>query len=605
MKVIKRDGRAVDFDKKKIEIAIEKANKEVKNEEQAKKKDINKIVKSIENIDKKRILVEDIQDIIEEKLMELGKFNLAKKYIVYRYTRALVRKQNTTDESILGIIKNQGNINSSNNSNYMLAKFQRNLIAGEVSKDLTKRMLLPEKIIKAIDNGIIYFHNADYFLQPMIVSSFINIKDILENNIKINNQEVECPKDFLDACTKTVEILANLASCQIGELNIDLRYLAYYLKISKEKIKKRFNKLNIEKNLKNDIINIILDNEVENGIKYLFNINIANTVNGLFPNVSFILYVDNDKENVKIIEKIIDFKKRYNYKYPQLIYVLNEFNLNNNNFEHLTKEVLKIKNINLLSEKVSFDYYKYLNLPLGNRCFLKSLKNKDGGKFNQGIVSINLVQIGLAVKNDRKKLYEEIDKRMELCFESLMCYYYSLTNTISNISPLHYIYGGISKLENNEYINKLLKKDYSSLYLNYVGLQEMINIIVDENTKENEKLELSLNIVSYLKNILKKWQEETGIQFNLYEDESQKANEYFYEIDKEIYPAKLKKISLYSTTFKKSFKTIKEQLEYEKLFSKIHKGNTTSHLNLDNLNEDEKKEIIDYIYKNILYAQIN
>lgn len=605
MKVIKRDGRAVEYDKKKIEIAIEKANKEVKNEEQAKKKDINRIIKSIESMDKKRILVEDIQDIIEEKLMELGKFNLAKKYIVYRYTRALVRKQNTTDESILGIIKNHGNSISNSNSNYMLSKFQRNLIVKEVSKDLTKRMLLPEKIVKAEEKGIIFFHNSDYFVQPMILSSFINIKDMLENGTIINNQRIEQPKSFLDACIKTVNILSNLLSCQIEEVIIDLKYLASYLNLSKQNIKKELKQLSSEKT--KEIVDINLNNELKMGIKALFDVNIINTANGEAPKIYFILDTkdENKKENIQIIEEIINYQKNYNFNCPKLIYVLNdENNLEGNKYDYLTQEAIAIPDISLLSEKVSFDYFKYLNYPLGNGCFLKSSKNKNGGKFNQGMVSINLAQIGLTSQSDEKKLFTELEQRMELSFESLMSYYYAFTNAISNTSPLHFIYGGIYRLNDNEVINKLLKKDYSSINLNYVGLYELTNIVLGKKASTKSKQELAFKILNFMQDTLKKWQEETSVQFNLCSIENENINNYFYKIDSENNIIS-KNFKNYNNINYDDFNNIYEKLEYEKQISKIQKGNFISSINFKNLNENEVKELINYIYKNILYSQVN
>ena len=238
MKVIKRDGRIVDYDRTKIVIAIEKANNEVRKKEKASKEDIKQITNYIEELDKKRMLVEDIQDIIEEKLMELGKFELAKKYIVYRYTRALVRKSNTTDESILGLIRNENKelAKENSNKNTVLASTQRDYIAGEVSRDLTRRLLLPEKISKAHDEGVLYFHDADYFVQPIFNCCLINIEDMLDNGTVMNGKMIESPKTFQVACIVMTQIIAMVASNQYGGQSVDLKYLGKYLRKSKEKL---------------------------------------------------------------------------------------------------------------------------------------------------------------------------------------------------------------------------------------------------------------------------------------------------------------------------------------------------------------------------------
>ena len=239
MKVIKRDGRAVEYDSKKIEIAIEKANKEVRTQQKASKQEIEEIINYIEELGKKRILVEDIQDIIEEKLMEIKKYELAKKYIVYRYTRALVRKQNTTDESILGILRKEDIENSNENqkNNIMLASIQRDYIAGEVSRDLTKRMLLPEKISKAHEEGILHFHDSEYFVQPIFNCCLVNIKDMLDNGTVINGKLLESPKTFQVACIITTQIMAEVASNQYGQQSIDVTHLGKYLRRSYNKFK--------------------------------------------------------------------------------------------------------------------------------------------------------------------------------------------------------------------------------------------------------------------------------------------------------------------------------------------------------------------------------
>ena len=292
MKVIKRDGRAVDYEKSKIEIAIEKANNEVKGDDKASKEEINNIIAYIEDLGKKRILVEDIQDIIEQKLMEIGKYDLAKKYIVYRYTRALVRKKNTTDESILGLIKNKDAMSENSNKDTVAASTQRDLIAGEVSKDLTKRILLPEKISKANEEGILYFADAEYFLQPIHNCSFVNIEDMLDNGTVLNGKMIESPNGFGVACSVTTEILATIGSSQYGEQTVNIKHLGKYLRKSYEKFKNQVDEINVDKKFSEEIVektvNRMLQSELSTGVQTLeYQINNGNKWKSSFGNTIF------------------------------------------------------------------------------------------------------------------------------------------------------------------------------------------------------------------------------------------------------------------------------------------------------------------------------
>ena len=305
MKVIKRDGRAVDYNRDKIVTAIEKANKDVRPKERATKEEINAIIGYIQDLDKKRMLVEDIQDVIEEQLMEHGRYELAKKYIVYRYTRALVRKQNTTDESILGLIKNQNKelLEENSNKNAVLASTQRDYIAGEVSKDLTKRILLPEKISKAHDEGVLHFHDADYFLQPIFNCCLINIGDMLDNGTVMNGKLIESPKSFQVACTVSTQIIAAVASNQYGGQSVDLKHLGKYLRKSRCKFKKE-----LEENYKDKLSQDIIDEMVEQRLKtelsagvqtIQYQINTLMTTNGQSPFVTLFLNLQEDDEYIK------------------------------------------------------------------------------------------------------------------------------------------------------------------------------------------------------------------------------------------------------------------------------------------------------------------
>ena len=305
MKVIKRDGRAVDYDRAKIETAITKANEEVKPKERATKAEIKEIITYIEELDKKRILVEDIQDIIEQKLMEIEKYELSKRYIVYRYTRALVRKQNTTDETILGIIRNENKelAEENSNKNTMLASTQRDYIAGEVSRDLTRRLLLPEKIAKANEDGILHFHDADYFVQPIFNCCLINIADMLDNGTVMNGKMIESPKSFQVACTVTTQIIAAVASNQYGGQSVDMKHLGKYLRKSYNKFREELEE-KYKGKLSNDIIESIvqdrLKSELKAGVQTIqYQINTLMTTNGQSPFVTLFLHLEDGDPYIK------------------------------------------------------------------------------------------------------------------------------------------------------------------------------------------------------------------------------------------------------------------------------------------------------------------
>ena len=315
MKIIKRDGRVVDYDRQKIAVAIEKANGEVRGREKASKEDIKEIINYIEDLDKKRMLVEDIQDIIEEQLMEKGKYELAKKYIVYRYNRALVRKANTTDESILGLIRNENKelAEENSNKNTLLASTQRDYIAGEVSRDLTRRLLLPEKIVKADKEGVLHFHDADYFVQPIFNCCLINIGDMLDNGTVMNGKLIESPKSFQVACTVTTQIIAAVASNQYGGQSVDLKHLGKYLRKSYNKYKSKLEakyKGKLSNDTIEDIVQERLKSELKAGVQTIqYQINTLMTTNGQSPFVTLFLNLEEGDPYIK--RKCNDNRRSY------------------------------------------------------------------------------------------------------------------------------------------------------------------------------------------------------------------------------------------------------------------------------------------------------
>ncbi len=489
MKVIKRDGRAVEYERTKIEIAIEKANNEVRGDEKATQEEINNIINYIEDLGKKRMLVEDIQDIIEKKLMEIGKFDLAKKYIVYRYTRTLIRKKNTTDESILSLIKSPDrNIENSHYfPNAIIASTQRNLIAGEVSKDLTKRMLLPEKISKAHEEGILYFHDADYFLQPIHNCCLVDIGNMLDNGTVLNGKLIESPKSFQVACTIVTQIIWAVANSQYGGQSIDIRHLGKYLRKSKRKFRAQIEELNKDNILTEEIIDKLVNQRIQeelvSGVQTIqYQINNLITTNAYSPCLTLFLNLDKDdeyiEENAMIIEEIL--KQKYQGiknedgiyvtpELPKLVYVLDEHNcLKGGKYDYLTKLAIKCSSKRkypayISAKKMRESYEGNVFSPMGSRSFLPLWKDENGkykfeGRFNQGVVSINLPQIGIIAGHDEEKFWELLDERLELCKEALMCRHYALLGTIADTSPIHWRYGGIARLEKGEKIDKLLKR---------------------------------------------------------------------------------------------------------------------------------------------------
>lgn len=502
MKVIKRDGRVVDYNKQKIVIAIEKANQDVRKSEIASEEDIKSIIEYIEEFGKKRILVEDIQDIIEQKLMELKKFELAKKYIVYRYTRALVRKQNITDESILGLIRKNNSVamDKSTNKNVIIASMQRNLIAGEVSKDLTRRILLPEKISNAHEEGILYFHDADYFLQPIFDSSFVNIADMLDNGTVINGKTIDSPKTFLTACMIMTQIIGAVASNQYGGQTIDVSHLGKYLRKSYDKYTKELTQ-KYEEKLTKDIIEEIVQTRIKEelvkGIENIYyQINALKVISGKQPDITLLLNLNSDDEYTKENEMIIQ--------------------------EILKQSARGMKNEEGISEvpelpKLVYGNYKY------------------EGRFNQGTVTINLPQIAIMANGNEERFWTFLEERLELCKEALMCRHYALLGTTSDISPIHWKHGAIARLQSGEKIDKLLKAGYSTISLGYIGVYETTKAMKGVSHTTKEGLEFALKLMKHLKEKVDGWKKETGLGFVLYGTQSEYLSKKFAQIDKETF----------------------------------------------------------------------
>ena len=642
MKIIKRDGRIVDYDRQKIEVAIEKANRDVTGKEKATQKEIKEIIDYIESLGKRRILVEDVQDIIEEKLMEIGKYKLAKEYIVYRYNRALVRKSNTTDESILGLIRNENKelAEENSNKNTMLASTQRDYIAGEVSRDLTNRLLLPEKIVKAHKEGILHFHDADYFVQPIFNCCLINIGDMLDNGTVMNGKLIESPKSFQVACIVMTQIIAAVASNQYGGQSVDIKHLGKYLRKSYNKYKKQIEekyKGKLSGSTIEELVDARVRHELESGVQTIqYQINTLMTTNGQTPFVTLFLHLDEKdpyiKENAMIIEEIL--KQRIQGvkneagvyvtpAFPKLVYVLDENNcLKGGKYDYLTRLAVKCSAKRMYPDYISAkkmreNYEGNVFSPMGCRSFLSPWKDENGnykfeGRFNQGVVSINLPQIAIIADGDEDKFWKLLDERLELCKEALMCRHYALLGTTSDISPIHWQYGAIARLEKGEKIDKLLYGGYSTMSLGYIGIYEMTKLMKGVSHTTPEGHDFALKVMKYLRGATDKWKKETNIGFALYGTPAESLCYKFARLDKEKFGT-IKDVTdkgYYTNSYHVDVREkidAFEKLSFESEFQKISSGGAISYVEIPNMQHNiiALETAVKFIYDNIQYAEFN
>ena len=642
MKVIKRDGHTVTYDRSKIITAIKKANAEVEPGEKVTDEKIEEIVQGIESKNRPRKLVEDFQDIIEQKLMAVGKFVLAKSYIIYRYTRELVRKANTTDDSILSLIKNRNKdvMEENSNKNATVASTQRDLIAGEVSKDLTRRVLLPEKISKAHDEGVLHFHDADYFLQPIFNCCLINIGDMLDNGTVMNGKLIESPKSFQVACTVMTQIISSVASSQYGGQSVDIRHLGKYLRKSYNKYK---NKLveefgdKIDDAILEQMAQDRLQDELRSGVQTIqYQINTLMTTNGQSPFVTLFLNLDpNDEyieENAIIVEEILRQRLEgiKNEKgvyvtpaFPKLIYVLDEHNcLKGGKYDYITKLAVKCSAKRLYPDYISAkkmreNYEGNVFSCMGCRSFLSPWKDENGnykweGRFNQGVVSLNLPQIGILAKGNEEKFWSMLDERLDLCYEALMCRHNALLGVTSDVSPVHWQYGAIARLKKGEKIDPLLKDGYSTISLGYIGLYEVTKLMTGKSHTEPEGEEFALRVMNRLRKACDTWKEETGLGFGLYGTPAESLCYRFARIDQERFGTieDVTDKGYYTNSYHVD---VREKIDafskfrFESQFQTISSGGAISYVEIPNMrhNLEALEEIVRFIYDNIQYAEFN
>lgn len=642
MKVIKRDGRVVDYDRSKILLAIQKANDEVEIKEKITEQKIEKIVASIEHLKKDTMHVEEIQDFIEQKLMADGKFTLAKTYIIYRYTRELVRKANTTDESIMSLIKNSNKdvMEENSNKNAVIASTQRDLIAGEVSKDLTRRLLLPEKISKAHDEGVLHFHDADYFLQSIFNCCLINIKDMLDNGTVMNGKLIESPKSFQVACTVMTQIISAVASSQYGGQSVDIRHLGKYLRYSNKKYQERYQE-RFKGKLSDEVIEQIvqerLQDELKSGVQTIqYQINTLMTTNGQSPFVTLFLNLDKDdeyiEENAMIIEEVLRQRLQgiKNEKgvyvtpaFPKLIYVLDEHNcFKGGKYDYITKLAVQCSAKRLYPDYISAkkmreNYEGNVFSCMGCRSFLTPWKDENGnykfeGRFNQGVVSLNLPQIGIIAQGDEEVFWPLLDERLALCYEALMCRHRALEGTLSDVSPIHWQYGAIARLNKGETIDKLLHGGYSTISLGYIGLYEVTKLMKGVSHTEAGGSEFAFKLMNRLREACDTWKRDTGIGFGLYGTPAESLCYRFARIDKERFGeiADVTDKGYYTNSYHVD---VREHIDafnkftFESQFQVISSGGAISYIEIPNMrhNMEALEEIVKFIYENIQYAEFN
>ena len=658
MKIVKRDGHIVDYDPMKIEVAIKKANNEVRGKEKATEQEIKEIIQYIEDLNKKRILVEDIQDIIEEKLMEFDKYQLAKKYITYRYTRELVRKANTTDQTIKELIEGENEYWNSENSNKnaQIVTTQRDYLAGITSTDITRRFLLPEDIVKAHDEGIIHFHDADYFAQNALHNcELINLDDMLQNGTVINGVMIEKPHRFITAATIATQIILAVTSSSYGGATVSLTHLAPFVRSSYEKYYKKYEARKLSKEECEKFAWEDTRKEVEDGVQtFNYQVNSMTNTNGQAPFLSVFMYMNETKEYKKelamIIEeflrqRILGFKNRKGVyitpAFPKLLYVLEEDNINEDGeYYYLTKLAAECTAKRLvpdyISEKVMLDLKKneygvgecypcmgcrsFLTPDrtnsLGNIANAKNYvegKGKYYGRFNQGVVTINLPDVALSSKKDMEKFWQIFEERLELCHKALQIRHKRLSNVTSDVAPILWQDGALARLKPGESIHELLHHGYSTISLGYAGLYECVKYMTGKSHTDNgEGKEFGIKIMQKLNDACKKWKEAEDIDYSVYGTPIESTTYKFAKCLKErfgtvegVTDKNYITNSYHVPVFEEIDAFTKLKLESE--FQRLSPGGAISYIETPNLqnNLDVIIDVIKFIYDNIMYAELN
>ncbi len=655
MKIIKRSGTEVGFNIDKIIAAVRKANKEVAESERLTDQKIDEISKNVEQIclNMNRTLnVEEIQDLVENQIMNCKSFEVARKYITYRYKRYLVRKSNSTDKQILSLIEcNNEEVKQENsNKNPVINSVQRDYMAGEVSKDITKRFLLPEDIVKAHEEGIIHFHDSDYFAQHMHNCCLVNLEDMLQNGTVISEVMIEKPKSFSTACNVATQCIAQIASSQYGGQSITLSHLAPFVNISRQKLRKivleefKTAGLSLDEEKINEVAEMRVKEEIKRGVQMIqYQVITLMTTNGQAPFVTIFMYLDEVKEGrlrddlalvitEMLKQRILGVKNEKGVyvtpAFPKLIYVLEEDNIKEGSkYWEITKLAAECTAKRMvpdyISEKKMLEYKIDRNgnghcYPcMGCRSFLTPYIDGNGnpkyyGRFNQGVVTINLVDVACSSKKDMNKFWEIFNERLELCRRALMCRHERLLNTPSDVAPILWQYGALARLHKGETINKLLFNGYSTISLGYAGLCECTKYMTGKSHTENEGTQFALKVMQHLNDTCKKWAKETNIDFSIYGTPLESTTYKFAKCLQ-------KRFGLIKDITDRNYITnsyhvhVTEEIDafskltFESQFQRLSPGGAVSYVEVPNMqnNIEAVLAVMKHIYENIMYAELN
>jgi len=640
LEVIKRDGSKVPFDVSKISEAILKAMRYgsgIVNEKVA-----HEVAKEIEKeyVESRQTpSIMRIEESVFKKLSERGHEATARAYEGYRAIQQFKRQANTSDDSILSLVNfaNEDVMEENSNKNPLIASTQRDLIAGEVSKDITRRLKLPARIVQAHDEGVLHFHDMDYFMQSIFNCCLINIKDMFDNGTVINKRMIETPKSFQVACTVMTQVIAQVASSQYGGQSIDIKHLGKYLRVSREKYREMLKEtINHPEELEK-AVEQLTQKELSSGVQTIqYQINTLMTTNGQSPFVTLFLNMDAEDEYAPEIaaiieeilhQRIIGIKNEKGIyttpAFPKLIYVLHENNcLDGGEYDYLTEIAAKCSAKRLYPDYISAKemrkiYEGNVFSPMGCRSFLSPWIDENGnykfeGRFNQGVVSLNLPQIGIIANGDDARFWSLLDNRLSLCFEALMCKHESLKGTLADESPIHWQYGAIARLESGQVIDELLMDGYSTISLGYIGVYELTKLMTGVSHVEKRGEEFAVKLMNHLKKTVNKWKKDTGIGFGLYGTPAESLCYRFAKIDMMKY-GEIEDITDKGYYTNSYHVDVREQIDafaklsFEAKFQPISTGGCISYIEMPNMlhNMDALKQMINYIYHHIQYAEFN
>ena len=655
MKIIKRNGTEDIFDASKITNAIIGANKEVVETERLSEEEIDNITNDIEykcRKMKRALSVEEIQNLVEDELMKLNAFSVARKYITYRFQRALARQSNTTDDQILSLIEcaNEEVKQENSNKNPTVNSVQRDYMAGEVSKDLTRRILLPEDIVKAHDEGLIHFHDADYFSQHMHNCDLVNLEDMLQNGTVISETMIEKPKSFSTACNVATQIIAQVASSQYGGQSITLSHLASFVDVSRQKfrkeVKEEFAAIGIP--LDEDKINALaeerLKKEITKGVQTIqYQVVTLMTTNGQAPFITVFMYLNEVPEGrlrddlAMIIEETLKQRMKgvKNEKgvyitpaFPKLIYALQENNIEpNSQYYYLTELAARCSAKRLVPDYISEKVMKQLKVDqngngqcypsMGCRSFLTPYIDENGkpkyyGRFNQGVVTINLVDVACSSKRDMNKFWKIFDERLDLCYRALMCRHERLKGTPSDVAPILWQHGALARLKKGETIDKLLYGGYSTISLGYAGLYECVKYMTGKSHTDPSATPFAIEVMQHLNDACAKWKEKENIDFSLYGTPIESTTYKFAKCLQKRF-GKIEGVTdknyitnsyhIHVTEHINAF----DKLTFESQFQKLSPGGAISYVEVPDMqdNIDAVLAVMKHIYNNIMYAELN